>query len=98
MARGVHRNERDEFSGGIKTFGPDVTAAFCAREDIQFIVRSHQFVEEGVKFMHSDRLATVFSARNYFNHEENDGALLLFAVDDQNALRVRAKRLLHVED
>ena len=48
----------------MKRFGPDVTEAFCAREGLQLIIRSHQFVAEGVKFMHSGRLVTVFSARN----------------------------------
>ena len=90
MARGVHANPRGP---GIVTFGPDVTARFCEREGIQLVVRSHQFVREGVKFMHGGRLATLFSARNYFDGEHNDSALLLVAPDEQGSLRVRTKRL-----
>eukprot|EP00966_Prymnesium_polylepis_P069057 1604518-Prymnesium_polylepis.1 len=51
MARGVHFH--GERGAGIPTFGPDVTAAFCVREGLQLVVRSHQFVRQGVKFMHS---------------------------------------------
>lgn len=45
--------------------GRDVTEAFCRREKVQLVVRSHQYVAEGVKWMHGGRLVTVFSARNY---------------------------------
>ena len=92
MHRGVHFNAR---GADIPLFGPDVTAAFCKKNKIQMIVRSHQFVPEGVKFMHGERLATLFSARNYFEQEENDSALLLIARDEMGKLRVRAKQLLH---
>ena len=99
MAWGVHHNrQRDpnfNFLHVMKRFGPDVTEAFCAREGVQLIIRSHQFVTEGVKFMHSGRLVTVFSARNYLKAAKNDGALLLLAVDGHGHIRVRAKRLLH---
>ena len=72
---------------------PAAADAPCAREGVQLIVRSHQFVREGVKFMHGGRLATLFSARNYFDREHNDSALLLVAPDEQGSLRVRSKRL-----
>ena len=93
MQRGVHF--RGERGPGIPTFGPDVTRAFCTREGIQLVVRSHQFVREGVKFMHGGRLATLFSARNYFEAHLNDSALLLVAADESGALRVRTKTLAH---
>ena len=89
-AKGVHGSDR---GGDVTMFGPDVTAGFCAREGLQLIVRSHQFVSKGVKFMHGGRLATLFSARNYSGCEANDSALLLLAADETGALRVRAKRL-----
>ena len=91
MAWGVHGGR----GVGIPTFGPDVTAAFCQREGLQLVVRSHQYVREGVKFMHGGHLATLFSARNYIERATNDSALLLVAADEQGALRVRAKKLAH---
>lgn len=48
--------------------------------------------------MHGGHLLTVFSARNYFDREENDGALLLIAKDAEAALRIRPKSLLQDEE
>ena len=62
--------------------------------------RSHQFVDHGYKVMHHGHLLTVFSARNYFMKQsglKNDSAILLVAEDDEGNLRVRPKRLLHLE-
>ena len=51
MARGVHvntaRGDRERPQAAL--FGPDVTARFCERNRLQLIVRSHQYVREGVK-------------------------------------------------
>jgi len=74
-------------------FTPYITQKFCEREGVQLVVRSHQYVRDGVKFMHGGRLATLFSARNYLDGVHNDSALLLVAPDAQGCLRVRVKRL-----
>lgn len=92
---GVHANhERDGGAGGIKRFDENITQGFCAREGIELIIRAHQFVPEGYRVMHSGRLITVFSARNYFEKIENNGAFLLVALDQQGSLRVRPKTLV----
>jgi hypothetical protein len=39
-AGGVHQSAR---GAGIAEFGPDLTAHFCARNQIDLIVRSHQY-------------------------------------------------------
>ena len=62
MARGVHGNSRGH---DVATFGPDITDKFCNREGIDVIIRSHQYVPEGYKVMHSGHLITLFSARDY---------------------------------
>mmetsp|Transcript_1433 Transcript_1433/g.2323 ORF Transcript_1433/g.2323 Transcript_1433/m.2323 type:complete len:229 (+) Transcript_1433:300-986(+) len=99
MARGVHGNPRGE---DVATFGPDITQLFCARENIDLIVRSHQYVPEGYKVMHSGHLITLFSARDYLQQGarravasslRNHAALLLAAPDDSGAVRVRFKVL-----
>lgn len=101
MRSGVHQSLRGE---NIPEFGPDVTHAFCAANDLLLIVRSHQYVRQGYKVMHGGRLVTLFSARNYFYGEashsgrlvSNDGALLLLAPDGNGHLRIHPKRLAHV--
>jgi diadenosine tetraphosphatase ApaH/serine/threonine PP2A family protein phosphatase len=92
MARGVHCNPRGP---NIPKFGPDVTSSFCDRNNIELVVRSHQFVPSGFKIMHSGKLITIFSARNYFDEYKNDSAIILLAYDEMGSLRVRAKQLQH---
>lgn len=73
---GVHESPR----GGVTTrFGWNVTEAFCARNGVSLIVRSHQCKRAGMGFdvMHDDHLICVFSARDY-DHHGNDGCVLLF--------------------
>lgn len=40
-------------------FGPDITAAFMARSNLDLIVRSHEMVEEGYKLTHDGCIMTV---------------------------------------
>lgn len=97
MARGVHANEERGEGAGIHQFGPDVTQAFCRREGINLVIRSHQFVRQGFKVMHGGHLITLFSARNYLWEDgeasENDAAILLLATDLNGHLRVHPKRI-----
>jgi len=65
------------------TFGWDVTARFCAQNELDLIVRSHQFKKCGFGFdvMHDDTLIRVFSARDYVfktgrPHASNDATIL----------------------
>eukprot|EP00928_Gymnodinium_smaydae_P032137 TRINITY_DN23355_c0_g1_i1.p1 TRINITY_DN23355_c0_g1~~TRINITY_DN23355_c0_g1_i1.p1 ORF type:complete len:756 (+),score=193.05 TRINITY_DN23355_c0_g1_i1:101-2368(+) len=96
MKKGVHANpERGDSK--IHMFGPDVTMAFCKREGINLVVRSHQYVRQGYKVMHGGHLITLFSARNYFAEDDNDGAMLLVAPDVNGHLRVHPKRLAKLD-
>ncbi|KAH8055637.1 phosphoprotein phosphatase [Aureococcus anophagefferens] len=90
MRRGVHNSPR---GGKIVTFGPDVTEKFCDDNAVDVVVRSHQYVRHGYKYMHGGRLVTLFSARNYFGKERNDSAILLVARDGCGQIRIRPKRL-----
>ena len=90
MRRGVHNSPR---GGRIVTFGPDVTEKFCDDNAVDVVVRSHQYVRHGYKYMHGGRLVTLFSARNYFGKERNDSAILLVARDGYGQIRIRPKRL-----
>ncbi|KAH8097611.1 phosphoprotein phosphatase [Aureococcus anophagefferens] len=94
MRRGVHNSPRGAVRGGkIVTFGPDVTEKFCDDNAVDVVVRSHQYVRHGYKYMHGGRLVTLFSARNYFGKERNDSAILLVARDGYGQIRIRPKRL-----
>jgi len=59
-------------------FGWNVTKAFCARNGLGLVIRSHQSRCNGLGFglMHDDKLVRVFSARDYEDND-NDCATLL---------------------
>jgi len=97
MRWGVHENLERGSGAGVAEFGPDVTADFCRRDNLSLIVRSHQYVRQGYKVMHGGHLITLFSARNYFGEESNDGAMLLLTPDVNGHLRVHAKRLVSLD-
>jgi len=74
---GVHDSPRDGHRQLIHQFGSDVTQAFCMRNNLEAVVRSHQAKSGGCGYevMHNSRLLRVFSARDYEGHQ-NDGAML----------------------
>ena len=71
------------------TFGADVTKAFCARNGIKSVVRSHQLPDRqrGFEIMHDAMLLTIFSASNYGGACRNKGGVLVF--DEQGPAEVK---------
>lgn len=72
--------------GLTRTFGPDITKKFCQRLGIDFIIRSHQVMQEGICEMHNGQCITVFSAPNYVGQMGNKGAVVLLNFDDEGKL------------
>ena len=62
-------------------FNEKVVHKFVEDHDIDVIVRGHQVVEDGFEFFADKRLVTIFSAPNYCNEFDNDGALLSVSED-----------------
>jgi serine/threonine-protein phosphatase 5 len=60
-AMGISPSHRGE---GV-LFGPDITAAFLQRSNLQVIVRSHEWEMEGYKVDHNGQCVTIFSAPDY---------------------------------
>eukprot|EP00929_Paragymnodinium_shiwhaense_P070214 TRINITY_DN35546_c0_g1_i1.p1 TRINITY_DN35546_c0_g1~~TRINITY_DN35546_c0_g1_i1.p1 ORF type:complete len:776 (-),score=126.41 TRINITY_DN35546_c0_g1_i1:307-2634(-) len=89
---GVHKSVR---MGNIVRFGLDVTKTFCARNGLNFVLRSHQCVEGGQGFdiMHDGMLLRLFSARDY-ESMANDGSIVqVDNVPGENILSIRAQVL-----
>merc|ERR1712048_1353621 len=88
---GMHSSPRGRRAS---KFGWDVTAQFCARNNLDLIVTSHQTKKGGFGFdvMHDNMLIRVFTARDY-EKNDNDGAILYFAESDlaPGVYTVRAK-------
>lgn len=57
-------------------FGPDVTKAFLAYNNLDYVVRSHEVKNDGYEIMHDGKCITVFSAPNYCDSMGNKGAFI----------------------
>jgi hypothetical protein len=56
-------------------FGPDITAAFLQKNNLSWLLRSHEWCRWGHKPTHNNICFTVFSAANYRNRHRNFGAV-----------------------
>ncbi|KAJ8550566.1 hypothetical protein ON010_g10504 [Phytophthora cinnamomi] len=70
-------------------FGPDITKAFCQRNGINLIIRSHECREEGYDIVHDGLLLTVFSASSYCGSQTNKGAYVLLERDEDTEIQPR---------
>lgn len=73
------RGARPSKRGAGVEFGPDITASFLARNDLDLLVRSHEMVEEGYQLSHNGNVMTIFSASYYCGVSTNKGAFAVFA-------------------
>ena len=72
-----YANGRSESKRGVGIqFGPDITKAFLAKNQLDYIVRSHEVKADGYEVMHDGKCITVFSAPNYCDSCGNKGALI----------------------
>ncbi|KAL3068063.1 hypothetical protein niasHT_038053 [Heterodera trifolii] len=67
-------------------FGEDLVAQICTRLGIDYIIRAHQLVHDGVEYFASRRLITVFSAPRY-SGRNNTGATLTIAPDLSHTIK-----------
>lgn len=57
-------------------FGPDVTNNFLQRNNLDYIVRSHEVKSAGYEIAHDGKCITIFSAPNYCDTMGNKGAFI----------------------
>lgn len=62
-------------------FGPDRVRDFNRRNNIKLIIRAHECVKAGYEYFAGGQLLTVFSATNYCNTYDNDGAMIVLHRD-----------------
>jgi diadenosine tetraphosphatase ApaH/serine/threonine PP2A family protein phosphatase len=89
---------RDNSRGDdIVSFSSKTTQSFCARNHISMILRGHEVAEKGYEMLHSGRLCTVFSVRNYCGSRLNDAALVLLQLDADDHVQIKFKTLQHLD-
>lgn len=54
---------------------------FVKAHDLDLIVRGHQIMEDGYEFFAEMKFVTIFSAPNYCDEFDNDGAMLVINED-----------------
>lgn len=81
MCLGVQHSPRGQ---NTCRFGPDRVDEFNRKNGIRLIVRAHECVQAGYEYFAGGQLLTVFSATNYCNVYENDGALLVLVRDEDS--------------
>jgi len=57
-------------------FGPDVTRKFLAKNNLDYVVRSHEVKDNGYEVCHEGKCITIFSAPNYCDSMGNKGAFI----------------------
>jgi diadenosine tetraphosphatase ApaH/serine/threonine PP2A family protein phosphatase/Ca2+-binding EF-hand superfamily protein len=62
---------------GANRFTADRVKAFCAKNNLQLIVRAHECVQNGYEYFADGMLLTVFSASSYCNQFQNDGGMVV---------------------
>mmetsp|Transcript_2580 Transcript_2580/g.9869 ORF Transcript_2580/g.9869 Transcript_2580/m.9869 type:complete len:850 (-) Transcript_2580:1937-4486(-) len=62
---------------GIFNYGPDVTEGFFRRNQLEYLIRSHTVVEDGLRLNHSNRVVTIFSCSQYNSNPNQRGAILM---------------------
>jgi len=58
-------------------FSPEVTMGFLKKNNLDYIIRSHEHVQLGYDIMHNERMVTIFSASNYTGDHDNQGAVVV---------------------
>jgi len=77
---GVHVSPRGK---NTCRFGPDRVQDFNRRNGLKLIIRAHECVQHGYEYFAHGQLLTVFSATNYCNQYNNDGAMVVLVKDDR---------------
>ncbi|XP_014670214.1 PREDICTED: serine/threonine-protein phosphatase 5-like [Priapulus caudatus] len=63
-------------------FGSDITDSFLKKNNLDFIIRSHEVKDKGYEVTHNGKCITVFSAPNYCDQMGNKGAFVQLKVVD----------------
>ncbi|XP_034238225.1 serine/threonine-protein phosphatase 5-like isoform X1 [Thrips palmi] len=79
------QNGRESSKRGVGVqFGPDVTHNFLKRNNLEYIIRSHEVKSAGYEIAHEGKCITIFSAPNYCDTMGNKGAYITLKGNDMS--------------
>jgi serine/threonine-protein phosphatase PP1 catalytic subunit len=68
----------ESFRGpGIKFFGEDVFEEFMEKNNLKYLIRSHEMFQEGYRWFFKYRLLSIFSSENYGGYSRNPGSYVI---------------------
>jgi serine/threonine-protein phosphatase 5 len=76
-------------------FGPDITESFLALNELDLIVRSHEWCRAGYRYTHGRKCITVFSVANYRGLFVNPGTVAVFDAPDSMEPRMASFSAAH---
>lgn len=88
---GVATTHLSPRGNGANRFSADRVKSFCAKNNLQLIVRAHECVQNGYEYFADGMLLTVFSASSYCNQYQNDGGMVVVVRNADGSMEEHAQ-------
>jgi diadenosine tetraphosphatase ApaH/serine/threonine PP2A family protein phosphatase len=85
---GNHLNPR---GNGASRYTAERVKNFVSNNNLQFIIRAHECVQNGFEYFADGLVLTVFSASSYCNQYTNDGGMVVVVKNDDGSLEEHAQ-------
>ena len=76
---------------GASRFSADKVKRFVNSNNLQFIVRAHECVQNGYEYFADGLVLTIFSASSYCNQYNNDGGMVVVVKNEDGSLEEHAQ-------
>jgi len=86
-----HNTHISPRGNGASRFTPDRVRKFVTANNLQFIVRAHECVQNGYEYFADGLVLTVFSASSYCNQYNNDGGMVVVVKNEDGSLEEHAQ-------
>lgn len=83
---------------GASRFTVDKVKRFVNANNLQFIVRAHECVQNGYEYFADGLVLTIFSASSYCNQYNNDGGMVVVVKNDDGSLEEHAQIIKSNQD
>ena len=83
---------------GASRFSADKVKRFVNSNNLQFIVRAHECVQNGYEYFADGLVLTIFSASSYCNQYNNDGGMVVVVKNEDGSLEEHAQIIKSNQD